>query len=243
MVNKNFLRQAQRTYQKETLHLISPSRRDASGSWLITPGVKNPKHVFVFFEQTQRRNALTQNHIFETFHLDGGDAAKLFTCRLQYRSKYYPKVDYASDFKTRILSNLTNFRYRKNDYNSGVQLQIGNFTSLYSIIDLDLRAAEGLAGDPQSLTPTTGFTKWPTPRIIPFMRPFWINEWSKNVENIQESQAVHDRNFTTYHWTKTKRLCAALCNFKFIIKQFERSTHSGMFFNTQKQISCLCVAM
>ena len=44
-VNENFFRVTQWKYLKEVLHLSS-SRRDANGTWLITPGVKNPKHVF-----------------------------------------------------------------------------------------------------------------------------------------------------------------------------------------------------
>ena len=60
-VNENFLKPAQWTYLKETLH-SSLSRRDACAlGWLITAGVKNRKHVFVFFQQTRKQNALTQN--------------------------------------------------------------------------------------------------------------------------------------------------------------------------------------
>lgn len=34
---------------------------------------------------------------------------------LQYGSEYYPELEYAGDFKTTILNDLVNFRYRKND--------------------------------------------------------------------------------------------------------------------------------
>ena len=44
-----------------------------------------------------------------------------------------------------------NFRYRKNDHNSGVQLQVAYFTKLYSVIYFDLRAAESITGDPRTL--------------------------------------------------------------------------------------------
>ena len=54
------------------------------------PWVRNPKHVFVFFQQTREQNALAQNpYIFDTFDLDGPDSAKLFTCRPQYSNEYY----------------------------------------------------------------------------------------------------------------------------------------------------------
>ena len=143
-VNENFLKPAQWTYFKETLH-PSSSRRDASGSWLITPGVKTPKHVFVFFQQMRKQNALTQNpYFFDTFNLDGDDTAKLSTCRLQYGASFYPKLDCDDDFKLRILNDLINFRYRKNDYNWGTQLQVANFSKLYPILYFDLRSAKSL---------------------------------------------------------------------------------------------------
>jgi len=63
----------------------------------------------------------------------------LDTCRLQYGTNFYPELDYDHDFKIRILNDLINFRYRKNDYNTGVQLQLANFAKLYPIIYFDLR--------------------------------------------------------------------------------------------------------
>ena len=112
---------------KEVLS-ASTSRRDANGTWLITPGVKDPKHVFVFFQQTQKQNSYEQNpYLFDTLDIDGDDSARLDTCRLQYRTKFYPELDYDHDFKIRILNDLINFRYRKNDYNTGVQLRACQF--------------------------------------------------------------------------------------------------------------------
>ena len=84
------------------------------GTWLITPGVKTPKHVFVFLQQTREQNSYTQNpYIFDTFNIDGDDSARLATCRLQYGTSFYPELDYDHDFKIRILNDLINFRYKK----------------------------------------------------------------------------------------------------------------------------------
>ena len=151
-VNENFLRPTQRKYLKEVLHLSS-SRRDANGTWLITPGVKNPKHVFEFLQQTRKQNSYTQNpYIFDTFNIDSDNSARLATCRLQYDTSFYPELDYDHDFKIRILNHLINFRYRKNDYNTGVQLQLANFQELYPIIYFDLRnTKESVTGDPKKL--------------------------------------------------------------------------------------------
>ena len=153
LVNENFLKPTQqRKYLNETLH-ISSARRDANGTWLITPGVKNPQHVFVFIQQTRKQNAYTQNpYIFDTFNIDGDGTPRLDTCRLQYGSNFYPELDYDNDFKIRILNDLINFRYRKNDYNTGVQLQLDNFEKLYPIIYFDLRnTKESATGDPKQL--------------------------------------------------------------------------------------------
>ena len=88
----------------------------ASGTWLINPGVKNPKHVFVFFQQTRKQNSLTQNpYIFDTFDLDGDDSAKLSSCGLQYGTYFLHELECDGDFKLRILNDLVNYRYRKND--------------------------------------------------------------------------------------------------------------------------------
>ena len=117
------------------------------------PGVRNPKHVFVFIQQTRKQNVFTQNpYFFDTFDIDGDNSARLATCRLQYGTNFYPELEYDDDFKIRILNDLINFRFRKNDYNTGVQLQLANFQKLYPIIYFDLRnAKESATGDPQNL--------------------------------------------------------------------------------------------
>ena len=137
---------------KETLKQSS-SRRDANGTWLITPGLKNPKHVFAFIQQTWKQNGFTQNpYIFDTFDIDGDNTARLATCRLKYGTNFYPELEYDDDFKIRILNDFINFKFRKNDYNTGVQLQLANFQKLYPIIYFDLRnAKESVTGDPKKL--------------------------------------------------------------------------------------------
>ena len=152
LVNENFLRPTQWKYLKEVVYLSS-SQRDANGTRLFTPGVKNLKHVFVFLQQTRKQNSYTQNpNIFDTFDIGGDNSARLATCRLQYGTSIYPELDYDHDFKIRILNDLINFRYRKNDYNTGVQLQLANFQELYPIIYFDLRnTKESVTGDPKKL--------------------------------------------------------------------------------------------
>ena len=83
LVNESFLKPAKWKYLRETV-FSSTSRRDASGSWQITPGLENAKHVFVYIQQTRKSKAYQFNpYIFDTFNIDGDDSAKLLTCRLQ----------------------------------------------------------------------------------------------------------------------------------------------------------------
>ena len=153
LMNENFLKPAKISCLKETI-FNSTSRRDPSGMWQINAGLKNAKHVFVWIQQTRKRNNAQFNpYIFDTFDIDGDDSAKLFTCRLQYgASEFYPELDYTSEFKERILQDVINFRYRKNDYNTGTQLNFANYSTLYPLIYFDLRADKSnLTNDPQQI--------------------------------------------------------------------------------------------
>ena len=104
--------------------------------------MKNAKHVFVYIQQTRKSNDFRFNpYICDTFDIDGDATASLLTCRLQSgASEFYPELDYTSDFKERILQDVSNFRYRTNDYNTGSQLSTLNYSSLYPLIFFDLRA-------------------------------------------------------------------------------------------------------
>ena len=154
LVNENFLKPAKWKFLKETIH-SSTARRDAVGMWQITPGVKNAKHVFVWLQRSVKSNAYTGNpYAFDTFKLNAADAAcYLSTCRLQAgANEFIPELEYAAEFKERILRDVSNFRYRANDYNTGTQLNIANYATLYPLIYFDLRADKtNLTNDPQQL--------------------------------------------------------------------------------------------
>ena len=64
----------------------------------------------------------TEAECFQTEpDIDGDNSERLATCRLQYETSFYPELDYDHDFKIRILNDLIDFGYMKNDYNRGVQ--------------------------------------------------------------------------------------------------------------------------
>ena len=154
LLNENFLKPTKFKYLHENIY-TSTSRTDANELWQITPGLKNAKHVFVFLQRTTKNNDLRYNpYIFDTFKLNANNnASKLLTCRLQSgASEFYPELEYTSDFKERILQDVINFRYRKNDYNTGTQLNVANYSTLYPLIYFDLRADKSnLTNDPQQL--------------------------------------------------------------------------------------------
>ena len=152
LANENFLKLTQWKYLNEYL-FISSAQRDANGMCLLSSAIKDLKHVFVFLQQSRKQNSYTQNpYIFDTFNIDGDDSARLDTCRLQYGTKFYPELDYDHDFEIRILNDLINFRYRKNDYNTGVQLKLANFKKFYPIIYFDLRnTKESVTGKSKKL--------------------------------------------------------------------------------------------
>ncbi|KAL9954528.1 hypothetical protein ACROYT_G042078 [Oculina patagonica] len=153
LANEDFLKPRKWTYMSEMVQ-PSSSRRDAFGTWQINPGIKDAKHVFIFIQQSRKVNALTQNpYFFDTFDIDGDDSAKLATCMLQYgTSQFYPELEYDENFKLRILNDVMNYRYRKNDYNTGVQLQTSNFSTLYPFLYFDLREnKDNLTNDPKQM--------------------------------------------------------------------------------------------
>ena len=68
-----------------------------------------------------------------TFSLDG--EATLANCRLKYgNSVFYPELEYESDSKVQIFNDLMSYAMRKNDHNSGTQLNLSNYDSLYPLL-------------------------------------------------------------------------------------------------------------
>ena len=137
-VNENFLKTKKIKYLKERI-IESPPRTDTGGTCSFTPAIKNVKHVFIFLQQYRKKNSY--------------NSAKLTRCRLNYGENFYPIVNFSDKHKLRIYEHLINYSYRNYDYDSGVQLQIANFESLYPIIHFDLRNNEKfMTNDPQNLT-------------------------------------------------------------------------------------------
>ena len=95
-----------------------------SGDFRISPAIDKVKHVFIY-AQREKTNDMTENpYIFDTFKLNAADNnCTISTCRLEYgNGTFYPEYAYDCDDKNRIFSDLMNFCWKKNDYNTGTQL-------------------------------------------------------------------------------------------------------------------------
>ena len=110
--------------------------------------------MFVYF-QRNKTNSMTANpYIFDTFKLNAANAnSTLATCRLECgNGVFYPELDYDSESQSRIFSDLMNYSWKKNDYNTGTQLNIANFKRLYGLIYFDLSyQPEQITRDPKQV--------------------------------------------------------------------------------------------
>ena len=95
--------------------------------------------MFVYIQRNKTDGMTNNPYIFDTFKLNpGNDNSSLATCRIEYgNGVFYPELDYDSESLSRIFSDLMNYSWKKNDSNTGTQLNIANFKSLYGLIYFD----------------------------------------------------------------------------------------------------------
>ena len=129
---------------------------NTSGFFQISSSIDNVKHIFVYLKNSYRnaelhRQAENSPYTMNTFSLPGG--ASLSNCRLEYgNGVFYPETEYDSDSKVRIFNDVMAYAMRKNDYNTGTQLNTANYNSLYPLIYFDLTyQSEKVTRDPKQL--------------------------------------------------------------------------------------------
>ena len=129
---------------------------NTSGFFQISSSIDNVKHIFVYLKNSYRddnghRHAETTPYKMDTFSLEGG--ASLNNCRLEYgNGVFYPETEYDSESKSRIFNDVMAYAMRKNDYNTGTQLNTANYNSLYPLIYFDLTyQSEKVTRDPKQL--------------------------------------------------------------------------------------------
>ncbi|KAL9959303.1 hypothetical protein ACROYT_G032616 [Oculina patagonica] len=141
------------TYSREMYEVSAPTH--SSGFFQISSSIDNVKAIFVYLQRAKSNNADANPYEFDTYNInaDRGNGSYLTTCRLEYgNGVFYPETEYDSESKVRIFNDLMSYGMRKNDYNSGTQLNLANYNSLYPIIFFDLSyQAERVTRDPKQL--------------------------------------------------------------------------------------------
>ena len=151
-----FLKPTTWTYMRD-LYNQSANTRAIQNIFQISPAIDNVKHVFIYLQRTDAPHddeSERTPYILDTFKLNADDAnSSLSSCRLEYGNNvFYPELEYDGDSKIRIFNDLMSYAFRKNDYNTGTQLNLHNFTSLYGLIYFDLSyQKEVITRDPKQL--------------------------------------------------------------------------------------------
>ena len=150
----SFLKETKWKYMREMYNVSAPT--NTSGFFQISSSIDNVKHIFIYLKNSYRdaelhRQAENSPYKMNTFSLPGG--ASLNNCRLEYgNGVFYPETEYDSDSKTRIFNDVMAYAMRKNDYNTGTQLNTANYNSLYPLIYFDLTyQSEKVTRDPKQL--------------------------------------------------------------------------------------------
>ena len=139
-------------YLKEMYQTSDTTRN--SGDFRISASIDKVQHVFLYFQRLKTNDMTANPYIFDTFKLNAANAnSHLATCRLEYgNGVFYPELEYDTESKTRIYYDLMNYLWQKNDYNTGTQLNISNFSSLYPMLYFDLTyQTEQVSRDPKQL--------------------------------------------------------------------------------------------
>ena len=144
-------------YVLRDLYNKSANTQALQNMFQISPAIDNVKHVFIYLQRTNGPNNNESErtpYIFDTFKLNAANNnSTLSSCRLEYGNNvFYPELEYDSDSKIRIFNDLMSYAFRKNDYNTGTQLNLHNFTSLYGLIYFDLTfQKKAITRDPKQL--------------------------------------------------------------------------------------------
>ena len=176
-----FLKPTQWIYLRD-LYNQSSNTRAIQNMFQISPAIDNVKSVFIYFQRTSGPNnneAERSPYIYDTYKLNSADVnCYLSSCRLEYgNNTFYPELEYDSDSKIRIFNDLMSYAYRKNDYNTGTQLNLANYTSLYGLIFFDLSyTKEVVTRDPKQLILHYRLNVAPTANIRAHSIVFYENE-------------------------------------------------------------------
>ena len=130
----SFVKETKWPYLRSMYQKSAPSQ--ASCFYQISASIDNVQDIFVYLQRNKTDVATESPYLFETYKLNTADnASYLTTCRLEYGNGiFYPETEYDTKSKVRIFNDLMSYAKRRNDYNTGTQLNLANFNSLYSFV-------------------------------------------------------------------------------------------------------------
>jgi len=178
---KDFLKPTKWTYMKD-MYIQSANTRAVQNMFQISPAIDNVKHVFIYLQRSDGPNNEESErtpYIFDTFKLNSANAnSSLASCRLEYgKSTFYPVLEYDADSKARIFNDLMSYAFRKNDLNTGTQLNIHNFTSIYGLVYFNLTSQkEAVTRDPKQLILNYRLNAAPAANVSAHAIVFYENE-------------------------------------------------------------------
>lgn len=139
---------------REMYEVSAPTQ--ASGFFQISARIDNVKHILFYLKNSYRdnngdRHAELSPYLINTFALERG--ATLSNCRLEFgNGVFYPETEYDNESRVRIFNDLMAYAMRKNDYNTGTQLNAANYSSPFPLIYSDLTyQTEKATRDPKQL--------------------------------------------------------------------------------------------
>ena len=149
----SFLKEKTWSYMREMYEVSAPT--NTSGFFQISSSIDNAKNIFVYLQRAKSNRPLINPHEMDTYNInaDRANGSYLTTCRLEYgNGVFYPETEYDSESKVRIFNDLMSYAMRKNDYNTGTQLILANYNSLYGLIYFDLSyQTKKVTRDPKQL--------------------------------------------------------------------------------------------
>ena len=178
---KDFLKPIKWTYMKD-MYIQSVNTKAVENSFQISPAIDNVKHVFIYLQRTNGPNneeSQRTPYIFDTFKLNSADAnSSLASCRLGYGTNtFYPELGYNADLKIMIFNDLMSYAFRNNDLNTGTQLNVHNFASLYGLVYFNLTyQKEYVTRDPKQLVLNYRLNTAPTADVKAHAIVFYENE-------------------------------------------------------------------
>ena len=148
----NYIKPSKWSYLKEMYQMSAPTL--VSGFYQINSSIDNVEHVFVYLQRAKMNTSTENPYLFDTFKTNANNTnCTLSNCKLEYGNNvFYPEVEYDTESKVRIFNDLMAYGHRRNDFNTGTQLNLSNYDTLFSIVYFNLTyQSEKITRDPKQL--------------------------------------------------------------------------------------------